>query len=94
MWVKVVGAYGPYLWGTLSNDPTFEGQEVGLKHGSEIIFLPEHIIDIVDAAQQEKDEQELMARSKRKVSTGKAKNKSGRQAKKKRKKIKSARRST
>jgi hypothetical protein len=83
MWVKVVGAYGPYLWGTLSNQPSFDGKGIGLEHGSEIIFLPEHIIDIVDAAQQEKDEEELMARGKRTDGkVGKAKSKSKKRLKK------------
>lgn len=62
MWVKVEGVYGPYLWGTLSNEPSFDGRKIGLEHGSEVIFLPEHIISIVNAAQQEEGERELRAR--------------------------------
>jgi len=64
MWVEVKGATGPYLWGTLANTPSFDGHDIGLEHGSEIIFLPEHIISVVDAVQQEKDEREFLARSK------------------------------
>jgi len=55
MWVRVEGRYGPYIWGKLSNDP-ISGHEYGLEHGAEIVFLPEHIIDIVDAEQQSNDE--------------------------------------
>lgn len=58
MWVKVEGSYGPYFWGTLSNDPSTDL----LSHGDPVVFLPEHIISIVDAAQQERDERELHAR--------------------------------
>lgn len=63
MWVEVKGGYGPYLWGTLSNQPSFDGSEIGLEFGSEIIFLPEHIIDIEDAEQQARDEAEMVARN-------------------------------
>lgn len=59
MWVKVEGAYGPYLWGTLSNDPSFDGHDIGLEFGSEIIFLPEHIIGVMTAAQQAVNEQDV-----------------------------------
>jgi hypothetical protein len=55
MWVRIEGSYGPYLWGKLANHP-LDGEEHGLVHGAEIVFLPEHIIDIVDAEQQAKDE--------------------------------------
>lgn len=47
MWIKLVGSYGPYLWGTLHNQPTFDGEEIELTFGSEVVFLPEHIIDIM-----------------------------------------------
>lgn len=63
MWVQVKGGYGPYLWGTLSNQPSFDGADIGLEFGSEIVFLPEHIIDIVDAEQQARDEAEMLARN-------------------------------
>lgn len=62
MWVQVRGAYGPYFWGTLYNNPSFDGSGIGLEFGSEVIFLPEHIIDIVDADQQKRDEEEFHAR--------------------------------
>ncbi|MEN3747797.1 toll/interleukin-1 receptor domain-containing protein [Sphingomonas sp. HF-S3] len=64
MWVEVKGAYGPYLWGTLSNLPTFDGAEIGLEFGSEIVFLPEHIIDIASAEQQARDEADMLVRKK------------------------------
>jgi hypothetical protein len=62
MWVQVKGAYGPYLWGTLSNTPSFDRADIGLEFGAEIVFLPEHILDIVDAEQQARDEAEFVAR--------------------------------
>lgn len=46
MWVVVKGHVGPYLWGLLNNVPSFEDGHPDLKVESEIIFLPEHIIDI------------------------------------------------
>jgi len=61
MWVQVKGSYGPYLWGTLSNEPSFEGADIGLEFGSEVVFLPEHILDIVDAEKQARDEAEFLA---------------------------------
>lgn len=68
MWVRVEGAYGPYLWGNLSNTPSFGGEEIDLTHGSEVVFLPEHIIDIVDAQRQKEDEaaHEAMIKEKKK----------------------------
>jgi hypothetical protein len=60
MWVKVEGSYGPYFWGTLSNQPSMPL----LSHGDPVVFLPEHIVDIMDAAQQERDEREFHARVK------------------------------
>ena len=50
MWVEVKGRYGLYLWGTLANQPVFGGPDVGLEFGSEIVFLPEHIVDITEPA--------------------------------------------
>lgn len=48
MWVGVKGRIDPYLWGILDNIPSFqdEDDEFDLRYGSEVIFLPEHIIDI------------------------------------------------
>lgn len=63
MWVQVKGAYGPYLWGTLSNEPSFEGSEIGLEFGSEVIFLPEHILSIMTAERQARAEAKLLERS-------------------------------
>jgi hypothetical protein len=78
MWVQVKSAYGPYLWGTLANNPTFEGKEIGLEHGSEVIFLPEHIIDIESAAEQKRKEQKFLAKMKaKKARKSNAKSNSG-----------------
>jgi hypothetical protein len=60
MWVTVVGHDGPYLIGKLSNQPAayshmidderYEADEdAPLKHGDQVVFLPEHIIDIEEA---------------------------------------------
>lgn len=58
MWVKLTGRAGPYLLGTLANQPASysylneDGEtysafdDAPLKFGSPIVFLPEHIIDI------------------------------------------------
>ncbi len=50
MWVIVKGASGPYFWGILDNVPSWsddhEDDDFDLKLGSEIVFLPEHIINI------------------------------------------------
>lgn len=62
MWVQILGSYGPYLWGKLCNMPSFDGEQIDLTHGSEVIFLPEHIIDIVEASEQERDEADYRAR--------------------------------
>lgn len=55
MWVRLEGSYGPYLWGKLANSP-IDGQEYGLSYGAEIVFLPEHVIDI-DKPEQQKEEE-------------------------------------
>lgn len=65
MWVQVKGGYGPYLWGKLSNQPSFDGADIGLEFGSEVVFLPEHILDIVNAEQQKRDEAQFHARNAR-----------------------------
>jgi hypothetical protein len=49
MWVLLKGTIGPYLWGTLNNVPSFGDSHPDLKVDSEVIFLPEHIIDIHEA---------------------------------------------
>lgn len=50
MWVVVKGASGPYLWGVLDNVPSWsddqDADDIDLKVGSEVVFLPEHIINI------------------------------------------------
>ena len=48
MWVIVKGSVGPYLWGVLDNEPSFGDEHPDLKIESEVIFLPEHILDIAD----------------------------------------------
>lgn len=47
MWVAVSGANGPYLTGILENEPVASAEEDPLHYGSEVIFLPEHIINII-----------------------------------------------
>ncbi len=71
MWVEVRGVYGPYLWGTLSNQPSFDGAEIDLNFGSQVIFLPEHILDIVDAERQKIEEAQMIALSKAKTKDAK-----------------------
>jgi hypothetical protein len=60
MWVKVTGRSGPYYTGELRNTPsifwvneqpdgTFEtAEDAYLKAGDPVVFLPEHIIDILE----------------------------------------------
>ena len=50
MWVAVTGTSGPYYLGDLRNQP-FAAQ-TNLKWGSQIVFLPEHVIDIVPLAER------------------------------------------
>jgi hypothetical protein len=45
MWVEVSGRSGPYYLGDLRNQPL--AARKNLKWGSAIVFLPEHVIDIV-----------------------------------------------
>lgn len=53
MWVEVDGVKGPYLVGKLNNTPaSFEGDHY-LKPNAEIVFLPEHIIDIITVREKE-----------------------------------------
>ena len=67
MWVKAEGTDGPYFWGTLANDPSFDGQSIGLTFGAEIAFLPEHIVDIMSAAEQQRQEQAFLAHAKKRL---------------------------
>jgi hypothetical protein len=47
MWVKVTGNEGPYFKGTLANAPISDQKSRNkLKFGSQVVFLPEHVIDI------------------------------------------------
>ena len=47
MWVKITGNEGPYYKGTLANAPISDQRPRNrLKFGSEVTFLPEHVIDI------------------------------------------------
>jgi hypothetical protein len=49
MWVEITGVLGPYYLGELRNIPLADqpGRVHRLKWGSPIVFLPEHVIDIV-----------------------------------------------
>jgi hypothetical protein len=49
MWVKVSGRSGPYYLGDLSNQPL--AARKNLRWGSPVVFLPEHVIDIVPLAE-------------------------------------------
>jgi TIR domain len=49
MWVKVTGRSGPYYLGDLSNQPV--AARKNLMWGSPVVFLPEHVIDIVPLAE-------------------------------------------
>lgn len=65
MWVKVTGRSGPYYTGELRNNPsifwvneqpdgTFEtADDAFLKAGDRVVFLPEHIIDILGPQEAE-----------------------------------------
>lgn len=46
MWVIVTGRVGPYYIGTLNNIPVTAGEQDNLFLEDEVIFLPEHVIDI------------------------------------------------
>lgn len=68
MWVKVTGRSGPYYTGELRNNPsifwvneqpdgTFEtADDAYLKAGDRVVFLPEHIIDILEPDEADSDE--------------------------------------
>ena len=49
MWVIVTGRVGPYYIGTLNNVPVTAGEQDNLFLDDEVIFLPEHVIDITKA---------------------------------------------
>lgn len=46
MWVIVTGRNGPYYTGLLSNVPITSDEQKSLSIDDEVIFLPEHVIDI------------------------------------------------
>ena len=46
MWVMVTSRTGPYYIGVLSNIPITSGEQECLSIDDEVIFLPEHVIDI------------------------------------------------
>jgi hypothetical protein len=48
MWVIVQRRVGPYYVGELNNNPVTSDEQDKLYAGSEVIFLPEHVIDIED----------------------------------------------
>lgn len=61
MWVEVTGTDGPYFRGLLRNSPICAGDWHELDFGSDITFLPEHVIDVDkgglenDGARRERD---------------------------------------
>lgn len=48
MWVEITGLRGPYFVGQLRNSPICVADWHDLDFGSEVIFLPEHVIDVED----------------------------------------------
>ena len=50
MWVRITGKVGPYYVGALGNQPLTRHRY--LKWGCSIVFLPEHVIDIVPLAKR------------------------------------------
>lgn len=50
MWVIVKGRIGPYYIGNLNNMPLTSGEQENLTFEDEVIFLPEHVIDIQKAS--------------------------------------------
>lgn len=46
MWVIVKDKVGPYYIGELNNVPATKGEQDALFLGDEVVFLPEHVIDI------------------------------------------------
>lgn len=46
MWVIVKRRVGPYYIGELNNVPVTSNEQDNLFVGSEVVFLPEHVIDI------------------------------------------------
>ena len=48
MWVIVTGKVGPYYLGKLDNVPLTSDEQENLGSGDEVIFLPEHVIDIIE----------------------------------------------
>lgn len=68
MWVEITGFNGPYYVGRLRNQPAsyvyinpsdendrFVDEEAPLTFDSEVVFLPEHILDIMTADQAESE---------------------------------------
>jgi hypothetical protein len=47
MWVNIDGRDGPYYVGTLHNQPLCYGTQKNLKRGQKVVFLPEHIVDVL-----------------------------------------------
>lgn len=45
MWVKIVGLNGPYFIGRLNNSPVCTADWHDLDYDSQVVFLPEHVID-------------------------------------------------
>ena len=47
MWVKLKNKSGPYYIGTLDSIPVCTDEQDFIDHGQNVIFLPEHVIDIL-----------------------------------------------
>lgn len=74
MWVKVEGEDAPYFVGKLMNQPVCSDVQKALKRGSQVVFLPENIIDI-QTAEEAKAEELAEKRQKRMQTVVKARKK-------------------
>lgn len=53
MWVQITGSNGAYLTGVLENEPACEHERNNLKYKDSIVFLPEHILNIMTVEELE-----------------------------------------
>lgn len=53
MWVKVIGTQGAYSIGQLENEPACEDRRNKIRYNSTIVFLPEHVINIMTVDEQD-----------------------------------------
>jgi TIR domain len=49
MWVEITGLSGPYFIGRLRNPPGFVADWHDLEYDSQVVFLPEHVINIEES---------------------------------------------